>query len=559
MVALATLTLVSPAQAADPPSAGDPDYSFGNGGKLTMSFTNAVGVYDDYANAIAVYPDGRFVVAGAAKGNPLVDNTYQFGVVRFNADGTRDSSFGTDGVVLTNNGLFHDRATAVVIQPDGKIVVSGYCFGDDFFTIRLNQNGSLDSSFGSGGKVTTDFSGQNDQAHGVHLQGDDKIVVTGWAATGPDNAGKQYAAVRYLANGSIDTSYGTNGKVLVPMGTSGDGNGSTIQPDGKVVIAGRTLNSPGVYGVGLVRLTTSGSLDSGFGAGGRVLTSFGPKDETLTAVAMQPDGRIVATGNAQWGSYFDTTALRLLPNGSLDGSFGSGGMLRANVSPDNDTGHALLVRPDGRIVIAGSYYGDGNDMYVARFWPSGARDIEFGRNGVTRMEMSKKYDEAFGVASQGTKLIAVGRSFNGKDNDWALIRVHDGPGLAGARRYPVSFARPGKRIKATRLQALVGNANTTSLSRVDVAFLKVNKKLLRKRKKCDWVTAGGRSVRLSAARVNGKLVCADAYWNQVVGTDSWNIRLRNFKPGTYRIKARAMTPFGQLGLESTRKLRVTRG
>ncbi|HNN47780.1 MAG TPA: delta-60 repeat domain-containing protein, partial [Marmoricola sp.] len=179
VVALATLTLVSPAQAADPPSAGDPDYSFGNGGKLTMSFTNAVGVYDDYANAIAVYPDGRFVVAGAAKGNPLVDNTYQFGVVRFNADGTRDSSFGTDGVVLTNNGLFHDRATAVVIQPDGKIVVSGYCFGDDFFTIRLNQNGSLDSSFGSGGKVTTDFSGQNDQAHGVHLQGDDKIVVTG--------------------------------------------------------------------------------------------------------------------------------------------------------------------------------------------------------------------------------------------------------------------------------------------------------------------------------------------------------------------------------------------
>lgn len=554
VVALATLAFVSPAQSADNnSSAGNPDRSFGNGGKVTIGFAS-LGVNDDYARAIAVYPDGRFLVAGTAR-----IYTDEFAVMRFKADGTRDTSFGTNGVVIANNGLFHDRAYALVIQPDGKIVVSGYAFGDDFFTIRLNPNGSLDSSFGAGGKVTTDFAGNNDQARGVHLQGD-KIVVTGWASTGADNTGKQFAAVRYLSNGQIDNSFGTNGKVMVPMGTEGDGNGSVIQPDGKIVMAGRTLNSPGVYGVGLLRLTANGALDNSFGSSGKVLTSFGPNDETLNSVALQPDGKIVAVGNAQWGTYFDTAALRLNTNGTLDGSFGSGGKLRISLSLDNDAGNSVLVRPDGKIVIAGSYYmGIGDDMYLARLWPSGARDIEFGSDGVSRVQMTLKYDQAFGVAIQGTKLIAVGRSFNGKDNDWALTRVFDGPGLVGGKRYPVSFTRPGKKIKSSRLRAMVGTSNTQSLSRVDVSFLRVNKKLLKKRKKCDWMNAKGRAVRLSASRVNGKWVCADAHWNTVVGTDSWNIRLGTFKPGTYRVKGRAMSEFGQLGLETTRNLRVTKG
>lgn len=554
VLALATLAFISPAQAADPPSAGDLDNSFGNGGKMTLGFTTGPGVNDDYGHAIAVYPDGRFVVVGTAR-----VGTDEFGIVRFNPDGTRDASFGTGGVVLANNGFFHDRATAVVIQPDGKIVVSGYCFGDDFFTIRLNPNGSPDYTFGSGGKVVTDFAGQNDQATGVHLQGS-KIIVTGWAATGANNASKQYAAVRYLANGQIDTSYGTNGKVMVPMGLDGDGNASVIQPDGKVVIAGRTLNSPGVFGVGVLRLTADGALDNSFATGGRMLTSFGPNNQTLQGVALQPDGKIVATGNAQWGLYFDTTVLRLNPNGTLDGSFGNGGMLRANFSLDNDFGNAVLVRPDGKIVIAGNYYmGIGNDMYVARLWPNGARDIEFGINGISRIQMTLKYDEAWAVAAQGTKLIAVGRAFNGRDNDWALARVFDSPGLAGARRYPVSFTRPGNSIRSTRLQALVGTSSARDLQRVDLAFLRVNKQLLNRRHKCDWVNSNGGTVRLSAARINGRWVCSDAFWNTVVGTDSWNLRVNNFRPGNYRVRARAMTPFGQLGQETSRPLRVTRG
>jgi uncharacterized delta-60 repeat protein len=553
VVALATLAFVSPAQSANNSSAGNPDWSFGNGGKLTIGFDNH-GVNDDYARAIAVYPDGRFIVAGTAH-----IYTDEFAVMRFKADGTRDNSFGTNGVVIANNGFFHDRAYAAAIQPDGKIVVSGYAFGDDFFTIRLNPNGSLDPSFGWGGKVTTDFAGFNDQAHGVHLQGD-KIVVTGWAATGEDNAAKQFAAVRYLSNGSVDTSYGTNGKVMIPMATDADGNGSLIQPDGKVIIAGRTLNSPGVYGVGLARLNTNGSLDNSFGTGGKVLTSFGPVDETLNAITLQPNGKIVAVGNAQFGSYFDTMAMRLNANGSPDTSFGTGGMLRANFSLDNDSGNSVLIRPDGKIVIAGSYYeGNGDDMYVARLWPNGARDIQFGSSGVSRVQMSLKYDQAWAVAIQGTKLIAVGRSFNGKDNDWSLIRLFDGPGLVGNKRYPVSFSRPGAKIKASRLRSLAGSSNTPSLSRVDVSFLKVNKKLLKKRKKCDWMNAKGRAVRLSASKVNGKWVCSDAYWNTVVGTDSWNIRLGTFKPGVYRIQGRAMSDYGQLGFASTRNLRITKG
>ena len=554
LMALATLVFVAPSQAVEPPSAGDLDRGFGNGGKQTLNFDPGPGVNDDSASAIAVYPDGRYVVAGTAH-----VGSDEFGIVRYNPDGTRDTGFGTqgNGVVLANNGFFHDRATDVLIQPDGKIVVTGYCFGDDFFTIRLNANGTLDNSFGSGGKAVLDFAGKNDQAHGVHLQGD-KIVVTGWATNASE--AKEFAAARYLSNGQLDTSYGTAGKVMIAMGTDADGNGSTIQPDGKVVIAGRVLTSPGVYGVGLARLTTTGALDPTFGSGGKVLTSFGPKDETLDSVAMQPNGKLVAVGNAKWGTYFDTAALRLNPDGSRDGSFGTNGQLRISMSLDNDLGHAVLVKPDGKIVLAGGAY-DGNayDFYIARLHSNGTRDIEFGTQGISHIPMSIKNDRAYDVAAQGSKLIAVGYAFDGRSNNWAMARVFDTPGLAGARVHPVSFGRPGRSIKASRLRALIGSANAPRLSSVDLAIQRVDKHLLRKRHKCDWVRSNGRVIRLAATHSNGRFVCSDASWNTVVGTQSWNLRVNGIRPGHYKIRARAVTPYGQLGRESVRTLKVTRG
>jgi hypothetical protein len=169
--------------------------------------------------------------------------------------------------------------------------------------------------------------------------------------------------------------------------------------------------------------------------------------------------------------------------------------------------------------------------------------------------MTAPYD----VAAQGSKLIAVGYAFDGRSNNWAMARVFDTPGLAGARVHPVSFGRPGRSIKASRLRALIGSANAPRLSSVDLAIQRVDKHLLRKRHKCDWVRSNGRVIRLAATRSNGRFVCSDASWNTVVGTQSWNLRVNGIRPGHYKIRARAVTPYGQLGRESVRTLKVTRG
>ncbi len=256
---------------------GDLDSTFGSGGKVVTGFFGR----SNGANAIALQADGKMVVAGSALsalGPP------DFALARYNGDGSLDSAFGSGGRVTTDFGGRSDNASAVAIQPDGKILAGGGAdlagTQFDFALVRYNVDGSLDSTFGSGGKVTTDFNGGLDAAAALALQTDGKIILAGFATTGDPHM----AMARYNSNGTLDSNFGSAGKVVTNInGTRDFANAVAIQSDGKIIAGGSTLTPLGSFVMfGLARYNPDGSLDPAFGSGGRVTTQVVSGDGRTT-------------------------------------------------------------------------------------------------------------------------------------------------------------------------------------------------------------------------------------------------------------------------------------
>src|SRR5439155_1647217 len=261
------------------------DPAFGSEGRVLANFGGR-----DGARALALQANGKIVVAGFTSSD--FGTLRRFALARYNADGTLDPSFGGGGRVLTNF-AGRDEASALALQSDGKIVVAGFSGAggrQDFAVARYNPDGSLDPSFGSGGRVLTDFGG-DDEAAALALQSDGKIVVTGFSFS--DAGGSDIALARYNPDGTLDASFGSGGRVLTDFGLA---SGLVLQSDGRIVVAG---------GGSLARYTPDGSLDPSFGAGGRVLTDF-----DAFALALQADGKIVVAGEGSVGFGNDTALAR---------------------------------------------------------------------------------------------------------------------------------------------------------------------------------------------------------------------------------------------------------
>jgi uncharacterized delta-60 repeat protein len=420
------MTAGLPQQAQAAP--GDLDPSFGIGGKVTTDFSPGIG----WAYSVAIQADGKIVAAGY-----VVGTVSQFALVRYKSDGSLDPSFGTGGKVTTDFAPFNSQASSVAIQADGKIVAAGSA-GSDFALARYTSDGSLDTSFGTGGKVTTDFGPFGSGASSVAIQADGKIVAAGSAgsdffATG--KLGSDFALARYNSDGSLDTTFGTGGKVtthsqgcsnpppyfLAPcysvayslailadgnillVGRTTDGNtafemgvswgfglyspaGNTyfvggsdfaidnafryepreyptafsvaIQADGKIVVAGRapTYNT---VDFALMRMNYEGSYfsyDTTFGTDGKVTTDFGPLGALgggASSAAIQADGKIVAVGSTSVSEPASDFALaRYNSDGSLDTTFGTGGKVTTDFGP-GDEAHSVAIQADGKIVAAG--------------------------------------------------------------------------------------------------------------------------------------------------------------------------------------------------------------
>ncbi|MFW9605078.1 MAG: hypothetical protein ACMV0I_00685, partial [Pseudomonas sp.] len=278
-------------------------------------------------NDVTVQSDGRILAVGTS--------AQKIALVRYNAEGGLDTTFGTNGVVLTEY-MGADSGRSVLLQSDGKIIVAGDSYGD-LLIARYNTDGSIDTTFGSAGLTQTHIYSDYDFATNAVLQTDGKILVSA-------ETNGNLALVRYNTNGSLDTTFGNAGIVVPDLGGNEKVYGLVLQPDGKIVLSGKYNND-----VVLVRYNTDGTLDSGFGDAGFISHDLGGNrvDESY-ALALQDDGKLVSVGY----SGLDMAIIRYNTNGTLDETFGNDGYVITRFDA-NEVLTSVLIQEDGRIVVAG--------------------------------------------------------------------------------------------------------------------------------------------------------------------------------------------------------------
>ena len=454
LAAVVVLTLIPAAQAA----AGDLDPQFGAGGRVTQAFPGLDAVIND----IAIQPDGGLVAVGWMRGGSI-----SFAVARFGASGALDPTFDGDGVVTTSVG-FGSVANAVAVQPDGKIVAAGSTAGfpGGFALVRYNADGSLDSSFGTGGRVTTNIGQPNSTANAVAIQPDGKIVVGGGNADfGP--SAMNYVVARYLPNGALDGAFGSGGIAWTNFGTGGIARDLVIQPDGKIVEVGHT--SPPSFPFdrfALVRFNANGTLDASFGSGGKVTTTF-PGFSAAAAVVLQPDGKLVAAGGGFSSSNNGGFGLaRYNGDGSLDTSFGDGGTVLTDFGPFGDSARDIALASDGTIVAAGGFVTPSfsGDFALARYTVEGALDTSFGIGGRVTTDFAGASEAVNAVAIQSDgKIVAAGVRSPSGHAEFALARYETG----GDDVPPAIFVPPDITVDATSPDGAVVDYEVTAEDDVD--------------------------------------------------------------------------------------------
>ena len=418
-------------------AAGDVDQTFGTLGQVKTHFYSGF----DAASAVAVQNDGKIVAAGFADDANFIP---RLAVARYDANGNLDPAFGSGGKVTIDLAIASNVRVDLAIDAAGRIVVAGTVTRDPFLpsdvgVARLTAGGVLDATFGVGGMVTTDIAGFADEGNSVAIQSDGKIVVAGTARSSAASGAADFAVVRYHADGSLDASFDTDGKVTTDFfGFDDQGNGVAIQNDGRIVVAGTAKPANDTSDFGVVRYDANGTLDTTFDGDGKTLTDIAADWDEGNAVAIQPsDGRIVVVGGAivpnAFGTFHDFALVRYDTNGSLDAGFGAGGKVITDFSSGNDMGTDVVIAGDGRIVAAGWVADPADvelliDFGVARYESTGALDASFAGGGKVITDLGH-IDYGQGVALQGDcKIVVAGWSWPADTGDGAfgLVRYDGG-------------------------------------------------------------------------------------------------------------------------------------
>jgi uncharacterized delta-60 repeat protein len=407
---------------------GNFDPTFSSNGRQTVDFG-----YQDVGRAVVVQPDGKIVVVG-----DWGELNMDFGLVRLNADGTLDKSFNKTDTPTSYNGngkldiafgpppFGHllERGTSVALQPDGKIIAAGwfdFVLGNDLAVARVNPNGTLDTSFSGDGKQTIDV-GWIDELTAIVVQPDGKIILAGHTR---NYLGSPHAVlVRLNTNGSLDPSFSGDGILTFSVGDNSSGYAIALQADGKIVMAGETHCLMCDSDFAVARLNPNGSFDTAFSGDGKQIIDFGYHD-MATAVALQPDGKIVVAGFSG-SSNPDFVLARLNANGTLDTSFNKtdkpttyNGNGKLDITfgappfggPERAT--AVAIQPGGKIVVAGYTDAGGsssnlNNFAVARINPNGTLDRSFAGTGKQTVDFGGD-DQANGLALQpGGEIVLAG-------------------------------------------------------------------------------------------------------------------------------------------------------
>lgn len=444
--------------------AGALDQSFGAGtddGTPAGVVGTSLGNGDDVANAIITAPDGKIIVVG----NHVSGKSSDIIIARYNADGTLDASFGTaedgtpNGIVDISLGESDDFATSVALQADGAIVVGGYHqegSSTNMVALRVKADGTLDENFGKGNDGTPDgivnisLGDGNEDVRSIAIAADGKIVLAG--NTVDKDGSVNMVVARLNADGTPDTSFAKDGGddtpegfTAVSLGTGDDVvNDMALAADGKIVIAG-THGPKGDSNIAVVRLNADGTLDQSFGTSddgtpnGVISLSLGGGSDVARGVAIDPKGRIVVAGDSiQKDGSSDVVIARLLNDGNADKEFAiaedgtPNGVARTSLGNGNDTATDVILDSQGRIIVAGYHQqGDSTNVAVLRFNDDGKLDEAFGTaaddtpNGIVNVSFGEGDDIANGITMQGDKLILVGGATTDKDGskNIALMRL----------------------------------------------------------------------------------------------------------------------------------------
>ncbi|MBW2202753.1 MAG: hypothetical protein JRF52_01310 [Deltaproteobacteria bacterium] len=411
-------------------SQGNPDTTFNppNGYVLYNGWNK-----DSYVG-VAIQTDSKIVVSTGILNGTDAD----VGVLRYNGDGTLDSAFGTDGIVIYDGGKGNDCGRLVAIQTDGKIVLTGYSNNGenyDILTVRYNSDGTLDTSFGTNGIATYNNGNRNDYGRAIAIQSDGEIVVTARSTIVISGVSTSIAMIlRYKGDGTLDNTFGTNGVVTYEGGQGNDGfRGVAIQADGKSAVSGYTRTVTEDFDVLTARYNSNGALDNTFGTSGVITYDGGHGNDGARGVAIQSDGKIVVSGGDNNGTDLDVLVLRYNSDGTPDNAFGTNGVVSYDSGKGNDNGRRLAIQGGNKIVVTGNTpNGTDEDVLILRYNVDGSADGAFGSNGVVTLNIVTGKDFGEGVAIQAdAKIVIAGGSFNGTDSDVMVLRVIGSGGGSG--------------------------------------------------------------------------------------------------------------------------------
>jgi uncharacterized delta-60 repeat protein len=426
--ALLSLAMLTPRAHALP---GDLDATWGTGGIVRRELATSATAW-----TLTEQPDGAVLVGIRTLGSPRPIH-----IARHTADGALDPTFGTGGEVTTVFPGENAELEAVLVQPDGKIVAVGRTIGASTVSmtlVRYLASGALDASFGTGG-IVQEFSAYTPNVFSAVLAPDGDILVSSTASLG--GTGTDFSVARFNGDGSRDLGFGTGGLTSVNLSAAGIpndfGTALALQPDGKIVVAGYFIGTAS-NDVALARFTAAGGLDASFGTGGVVKVVVDPWDESIAALALQPDGKIVVAGTRQYSpTNMDQLVMRFTAGGTLDGTFGTGGVVTTNLG-DLDFATAVAVQPGGEIVTAGGGR-DPVDTTLVRHTGSGALDPTFGIGGIVTTTHAGGPSSASSLLRAADASLLVGGAVadaGDPPNDLVVARYVDRP---HATTVPVAY------------------------------------------------------------------------------------------------------------------------
>jgi uncharacterized delta-60 repeat protein len=409
-------------------ASGDLDWTFDHDGLVStnvsapMRFENI----DD----IAIQANGKIIAAGKLHDDDVPN---KIALARYHADGSLDKTFSGDGKLITNFSEDYVLTAGVAVQLNGKIVLSGsVCKRDAFMALscdlmlaRYMPNGTLDTTFSGNGWLRLDEGGDNGSQGGLAVLGNGKIVVAGYVPTN----GTDMVVYRFLPNGNLDTTFDGDGRVTINFAAGDIPTDLEILNNGKIMILGRTNtgNFTNNFDFALARLNANGSLDSTFGAGGKLIANFGDQD-IPSSMAIQSNGKIVVVGHKTNESEIEHIIVaRYKTNGILDSTFnGTGKMIFQILPPYSPSSLAtdVIVQSDGRIIIAGkSFNGEAFVNVLMRLRPSGGFDTTFSGDGkvIVDIPVSTLALDADGKYVLGGVMSIS--TISGFRNDFALARI----------------------------------------------------------------------------------------------------------------------------------------